>query len=192
MASRRKQKQARQLAAQEAAEAGPPQYQQMPPRQYFLSEATRVEPDMAQWNTIWPNYINAKKDRDEGRRLVASKCVDDPIVNDIAEVCRHFKLDCCIEAYKMYPRDWICYPPGRVRVRLKNDDGTPCSSDVPNKKALLLQCGELIPKLASRKQRIKMAEEHMKRQQQAQTAADTGGGGSSGGKRSKKKKGRRG
>eukprot|EP00937_MAST-01D_sp_MAST-1D-sp2_P005269 g5269.t1 len=198
MASRRKQKQARQLAAQEAAEAGPQQYRQLPPRQYFLQESTRVEPDLAKWQTIWPNYINGRKARDEGRRLVKDKCCDDPFPSDIAEVCQHFKLDCCIEAYKMYPRDWIQYPPGRVRVRLLKDDGTPSNPDMTNKKALLIACGELIPKLASRKQRIKMAEEHAKRQQQAQSAAANaaaagsgGGGGGGGGKRKGKKKGRR-
>jgi hypothetical protein len=72
---------------------------------------------------------------------------------------------------------------------MKNEDGTPVNAEVPNKKALLFKCGELIPKLASRAQRLA--------QQQQQIQAESGEGspapktGKTGTGKSKKKKGRR-
>jgi hypothetical protein len=36
---------------------------------------------------------------------------------------------------KSYPRDWLV--PGRVRVKLRNDDGSPCNSEVPSREFAL-------------------------------------------------------
>lgn len=39
---------------------------------------------------------------------------------------------------------------GRIRVQLKNDDGTPFNPDFPTRDSLLLHLGSTIPKLKSR------------------------------------------
>jgi signal recognition particle subunit SRP19 len=39
---------------------------------------------------------------------------------------------------------------GRVRVQLKNDDGTPFSKDYPTRESLLVHIGKTIPQLKSR------------------------------------------
>ena len=199
MASNRQKKLAAQAAQLEAEQAGPIQYQQVPRKQFFLTEPTRVEPDISKWMTLWPNYINSAKSKKEGRRVTEEQGCPDPIANDISEVCRHLRLDNVIEAYAQYPRDWICYPPGRVRVKMKDDEtGAPMNPDVPNKKALMLKLAELIPSLASRKARIQFAAEQLKLQEQqaaqAAQAAASGGkaaGGKAGGSKKKGKKGRR-
>jgi len=198
--SNRQKKMAQQAAQLEAEQQGPVQYQQMPRKQFFLTTPTRVEPVIAKWITLWPNYINAQKSKKEGRRVTEAQGCDEPFVQDISEVCRHFALDNVIEAYARYPRDWICYAPGRVRVKLKDDEtGLPVNPEVPTKKALMIKLGELIPALASRKERIAHMAEQL-RLQAAQAAAASpvkaaaaGGakGKTAGGSKKKGKKGRR-
>lgn len=39
---------------------------------------------------------------------------------------------------------------GRIRVQLKNDDGTALNPEFPNRDAILLHCGKMIPQLKSR------------------------------------------
>ncbi|KAI0209922.1 hypothetical protein LSAT2_005357 [Lamellibrachia satsuma] len=41
---------------------------------------------------------------------------------------------------------------GRIRVHLKNDDGTPVKEQFPTRRSLLLYLGEMIPKLKTRQQ----------------------------------------
>ena len=76
-------------------------------------------------------------------------------------------------------------------MQVKNEDGSLANPEIPNKKALLLKCGEMIPKLASRAQRMKDAIEAQKTESQAASGspAPKSGGGKTG--KSKKKKGKR-
>lgn len=41
---------------------------------------------------------------------------------------------------------------GRIRVQLKNDDGTPLSPDFPTRDSILFYVGEMIPQLKARQQ----------------------------------------
>ena len=87
-----------------------------------------------------------------------------------------------------------------MRVKLKDDEtGLPVNPEVPTKKALMIKLGELIPALASRKERIAHMAEQL-RLQAAQAAAASpvkaaaaGGakGKTAGGSKKKGKKGRR-
>lgn len=43
---------------------------------------------------------------------------------------------------KSYPRDWLV--PGRVRVKLRNDDGSPCNAEVPSRELMLYRQGVLL------------------------------------------------
>jgi signal recognition particle subunit SRP19 len=49
------------------------------------------------WVTFYPAYIDSSKTNAEGRRIPKVKACDDPIVEEMAEVCRFFKLDHVIE-----------------------------------------------------------------------------------------------
>lgn len=42
---------------------------------------------------------------------------------------------------------------GRIRVQLKNDDGTPVKPDLPTRDAVMKHIGEQIPKLKTRQNR---------------------------------------
>lgn len=151
---------------------------------YPKEEAANIQAyEKNRFVTIWPNYLDSKKKLDEGRRIGKEKACERPLVEEISEVCQYFKLWHIIEPYRMYPRDWSCT--GRIRVRLKEDDGSPCNDKVPNKKELLLQASALIPKLASREKRLK--EEEIRRQQAAQGSSSSG----SSSKKKGKKKGKR-
>lgn len=39
---------------------------------------------------------------------------------------------------------------GRIRIQLKNDDGSLCNSNFPTREAIMYHLGEMIPKLKTR------------------------------------------
>lgn len=53
---------------------------------------------------------------------------------------------------KLYSREQSKEPSfiGRIRVQLKNDDGTPCNQQYANRDSVLLHVTEMIPKLKTR------------------------------------------
>jgi signal recognition particle subunit SRP19 len=85
--------------------------------------------------------------------LVCFAAVERP---DAAEMCDAIKgglgLDVCLEANKHYSRDFLT--PGRVKVRLKDDDGNLCDDSIPNKQALMVKCAELCARHALRPKRL--------------------------------------
>ena len=139
------------------------------------------EVDFKTWITIYANYLDKGKRIDEGRKIPLEKCCEQPMCPEIAEVCRYLGFNHAIEHYKRYPRDWSTG--GRVRVQIKNEDGTPVKEEYATRKSIMIKCGELIPQLASRAARAKQIEQV----QQAQKAAAGGGAGGGGGSSSKKK-----
>ncbi|RLN26487.1 hypothetical protein BBJ28_00010415 [Nothophytophthora sp. Chile5] len=151
---------------------------------YGLAEGTPV----TSFFTFYPNYLNANKTVQQGRRIPKELACEDPIADEMSEVCTFFKLPHVLEPGKKYPRDWMVS--GRVRVRLLREDGSPENPEFPTRKQLMVKMAELIPKLQSRKLRLeKEAEEALK-------AASAAGAGSAvvsvaSGKKKGKKKGRR-
>jgi hypothetical protein len=61
-------------------------------------------------------------------------------------------LDVCLEANKHYSRDFLT--PGRVKVRLKDDNGNLCDDGIPNKQVLMVKCAELCSRHALRPKRL--------------------------------------
>uniref|UniRef100_A0AC35G7Y7 Signal recognition particle 19 kDa protein n=1 Tax=Panagrolaimus sp. PS1159 TaxID=55785 RepID=A0AC35G7Y7_9BILA len=108
--------------------------------------------DEARWITLYPAYMNSKKKKAEGRRIAVEKAVENPTVQEMSEIVNHLKLKAKVEKNKMYPRDSNRDPAlqGRLRVQLKNDDGTYCNDEFKSREALMLHIAELIPKLKSR------------------------------------------
>uniref|UniRef100_A0A2I3HED0 Signal recognition particle 19 kDa protein n=1 Tax=Nomascus leucogenys TaxID=61853 RepID=A0A2I3HED0_NOMLE len=104
---------------------------------------------------IYPAYLNNKKTITEG-----SKAVENPTKN------------------KMYSRKWnrdVQYR-GRVRVHLKQEDGSLCLIQFPSCKSVMLYAAEIIPKLKRRTQKIGGGDQSLQQ-----------GEGSKKGKRKKKK-----
>ena len=53
---------------------------------------------------IYPAYLNAKKTRQEGRRVPAAAAAIEPNVPEIYDCVKHLKLPCDAEARPHYPR----------------------------------------------------------------------------------------
>ncbi|XP_055708164.1 signal recognition particle 19 kDa protein [Phlebotomus papatasi] len=107
--------------------------------------------DRERWICIYPAYINSKKTRQEGRKLAKEHCVENPTYLEIRDVLAVANLRVGVEN-KLYSREKskeLAYR-GRIRVQLKNDDGTPFSPDFPNRDSVLLHLGRMIPQLKSR------------------------------------------
>lgn len=100
-------------------------------------------PNIKKWIILYPVYMNSKKTIAEGRRISVEKACENPTCAEIADCCKHLKLDHCIED-KAYPRDFM--QRGRVRVMLKKEDGTLCNPAIPSRKQLMIRVAELVPK----------------------------------------------
>lgn len=130
--------------------------------------------DDAKFICVWPSNINSKRTLAKGRRVPISHSCEDPIVAEMSEVLQFYKLNHVIEPYKCYPRDWTY--PGRVKVKLFDEDDQPCNEEVPSRRVLMMKMGELIPKLKIRNKRMEMAKRNEAMQQaQIQAASATSG-----------------
>lgn len=115
---------------------------------YKFGPGVDPETDWSKWSCLFPHYINSKKKISEGRRIAASKSVEDPSAEEMGMICEHFKLPYIVEFNKAYPRDWLT--PGRVRVLFRNEKGALINKEITTKKDLMNKMGELIPQLKSR------------------------------------------
>ncbi|ESO95065.1 hypothetical protein LOTGIDRAFT_215214 [Lottia gigantea] len=108
--------------------------------------------DRERWICIYPTYINSKRTLQDGRRIPTSKAVDNPTYAEIKDVIAAAGLTMGVEN-KVYPRELDHRDPkcrGRIRVQLKNDDGSIMNEKFPDRKSILLYLAETIPKLKSR------------------------------------------
>ena len=147
-----------------------------------------TDPSLQQrWICIYPAYFNSRRTQQEGRKVSQSRSVDNPKVNEIKDVLTYHKFNFVVEETKQYPRDSFkdAFCKGRVRVQLKNSDGTPFNKDFKSRKDILFMLGEMIPKLKGRQSKGGAtggaAGADSSNQQQS-------GGGSSGGNNKKGKK----
>ncbi|GMR53250.1 hypothetical protein PMAYCL1PPCAC_23445, partial [Pristionchus mayeri] len=108
--------------------------------------------DPSRWVVIYPCYLNSKKSTAEGRKISKQLAVPDPTIEEILMIVNNGGFKVGAER-KLHPRD----PErdnmqlmGRVRVQLKNDDGTPVNAEVPSRIALYRYIAGLIPKLKTR------------------------------------------
>ena len=104
--------------------------------------------EQKEWQVVYPVYLNSHRKRSEGRRIAASKGVENPTIAEIVEVCKTLGFQVLAENEKSYSKDVT--QKGRVRVQLKVE-GNSVNSEIKNKNQLLLKIGEVIPTLSSRK-----------------------------------------
>jgi signal recognition particle subunit SRP19 len=107
--------------------------------------------DRERWICIYTAYINSKKTLAEGRRVAKNKAVENPTPQEIRDVVAQAGLELGVEN-KIYPREVDRNARGRIRVQLRNDDGTPVLPQFPSRQAVLEYLCEMIPKLKSRSQ----------------------------------------
>ncbi|KAJ8380946.1 hypothetical protein SKAU_G00017240 [Synaphobranchus kaupii] len=104
---------------------------------------------------IYPAYVNSKKTLAEGRRIPSGKSVENPTCAEIGDVLTAAGLNVLVENKKMYPREWnrdVQFR-GRVRVQLKEEDGSLCQEKFSSRKDLMFYVAEMIPKLKTRTQK---------------------------------------
>uniref|UniRef100_A0A8C7C5J8 Signal recognition particle 19 kDa protein n=1 Tax=Neovison vison TaxID=452646 RepID=A0A8C7C5J8_NEOVI len=102
--------------------------------------AARSPADQDRFICIYPAYLNNKKTIAEGRRIPISKAVENPTATEIQDVCSAVGLNVFLEKNKMYSREWnrdVQYR-GRVRVQLKQEDGSLCLVQFPSHHTLNL------------------------------------------------------
>lgn len=107
--------------------------------------------DRERWICIYPAYINSKKTIKEGRRIPKDKAVENPTYQEIRDVLAAAGMKVGVEN-KLYPRERskeLLYK-GRIRVQLKNDDGSPLNPNFPSRDSVMLHLGLNIPKLKTR------------------------------------------
>ncbi|CAN9512815.1 unnamed protein product [Ophioblennius macclurei] len=140
-----------------------------------MAHLTDNPADKERFICVYPVYINSKKTLAEGRRIPSNKAVENPSCAEIRDVLTATGMNVYVEN-KMHPREWnreVQFR-GRVRVQMRQTDGTLCQDKFSSRKDVMLYVAEMIPKLKTRTQK-------------------SGGGESSsqqadGGKKSKKKK----
>nr|AFK39251.1 unknown [Medicago truncatula] len=133
-------------------------------------------PSIKKWIVLYPVYINSKKTVAEGRRIGISKSCENPTCVEIGDCCNFLKLPFAIELDKAYPRDFM--QRGRVRVLLKNEDGTLINPSIASRKQLMLRVAEMVPKHHGR----------TKKQETASTTIATAGPSNKSGKGGKKRR----
>jgi len=157
----------------------------LPIRTNFHPDAKHSE--LSRWICIYPAFINSKKTRQDGRRLPKENCVENPTYIELRDVLSVTKLKFAVEN-KQYPRERsreLNYR-GRIRVQLKNDDGTLCDPEFPTRESVMLYCASKIPQLKSRQS--KSGNDHSNLQLPANVSGGGGSGGGGGGNRKGKGK----
>ncbi|XP_044761427.1 signal recognition particle 19 kDa protein [Coccinella septempunctata] len=111
----------------------------------------KTHSDRERWICIYPAYINSKKTIPQGRKIAKDKCVENPTYQEIRDVLSATGFLVGVEN-KCFSRERskeLLFR-GRIRVQLKNNDGTPVNPDYPTRDSLLIHLGEMIPKLKTR------------------------------------------
>lgn len=92
---------------------------------------------LCRWICLYPAYLNSRKTLSEGRRVAKSRAVDNPLCTEIKDVCLSQNLGVEFETNKHYPREIAKdhIHSGRVRVQIKDDDGSPLNESITSRKA---------------------------------------------------------
>ncbi|CAG5111926.1 Oidioi.mRNA.OKI2018_I69.chr2.g6197.t1.cds [Oikopleura dioica] len=132
------------------------------------------------WPAIYPIYLNKFRTREQGRRIAKEEAVENPTFYEIKEILEHEGFKVFVEN-KVHPREpdrfFPLGPPpmgnphrGRVKFQYKNADGTLCNPKFKNKHSLYSYIAQMIPKLKSRVEAVRMRDQAAKQKQQAAQA----------------------
>ncbi|KAK4470464.1 hypothetical protein MN116_006016 [Schistosoma mekongi] len=102
------------------------------------------------WICVYPAYLNNRRTRAQGRKLSVEHCVDNPKHSEVTMILGKLSLDYLLET-KVHPKERDAFEPmnkWRVRVHLKNDDGSPVNE---HRQSLLTYLGKALPVVRSRR-----------------------------------------
>ncbi|CAO1364301.1 unnamed protein product [Diamesa serratosioi] len=120
-----------------------------PPLRPF--NANMSHSDRERFVCIYPQYINSKKTRQEGRKIKKENCVENPTYQEIRDVLALTNLNMLVEN-KIYPRERSkeFFQRGRIRLQLKNEFGSVINPDFAKRDQVLIYVGTMIPQLKNR------------------------------------------
>jgi signal recognition particle subunit SRP19 len=103
-----------------------------PPRRAPTSPPEPPAPPASskRWHMLYPLYFDAAATREGGRRVSAKLAVRCPLAHTVADAVARMGLANVFEPGKTHPRDWA--NPGRVRVRLRDEEGNWVAKQVKN------------------------------------------------------------
>ncbi|XP_033098106.1 signal recognition particle 19 kDa protein-like [Anneissia japonica] len=117
-----------------------------------MAHLTKDHTQRERWICIYPAYVNSKKTAVQGRKIAKDKCVDNPTTHEIRDVCLAAGMMIGVEN-KLYNREQNREPRGRIRIQMRNEDGTPRLPQFATRKSIMYYIGESIPKLKTRQQK---------------------------------------
>jgi signal recognition particle subunit SRP19 len=91
---------------------------------------TSVSAATKTWLVLYPLYFDSRATRAQGRRVSREQAVENPLAQMIANAVREKGLTSIFEPVRTHPKDWA--NPGRVRVRMRDDDGKWVARGVKN------------------------------------------------------------
>ena len=102
--------------------------------------ANKKHSDVQRWVCIYPAYIDSQKSKQQGRRIAKQIAVERPTQFEIRDVLATANIKVQVEESSRYPRETSndIDKRGRVRVQIKNDDGTPVNAQFATRDSLLL------------------------------------------------------
>eukprot|EP00128_Syssomonas_multiformis_P008662 Colp12_sorted_trinity150504_noHs@5807 len=121
-----------------------------------MAHLTKDPSARVRWICFYPVYIDSTKTLEEGRRIAKESACRSPTCPEIFDACTKLKLPVDIEPNKAYPRDYMLV--GRLRVQLKNADGSLVNKDIPSRKELMVKVAEAINKIPGRAEKFKQAD----------------------------------
>ncbi|KAK2783439.1 signal recognition particle subunit [Emmonsiellopsis sp. PD_33] len=94
------------------------------------------------YQCLYPIYFDKSRSRAEGRKVGKKLAVANPLARDIVDAVQVLGLRVGFEPEKLHPKDWA--NPGRVRVFLKAEDGSPVTDIVNNKHHLYIKVAQYL------------------------------------------------
>jgi len=94
------------------------------------AEVQRQREAVKRWQSLYPVYFDVTRSSREGRRVGRKLAVKNPLAREVAEGAAALGLQVAFEPSKMHPKDWA--NPGRVKVRLRGEDGKVLVPDIQN------------------------------------------------------------
>uniref|UniRef100_A0A0N5B2D7 Signal recognition particle 19 kDa protein n=1 Tax=Strongyloides papillosus TaxID=174720 RepID=A0A0N5B2D7_STREA len=117
-----------------------------------MDYSKRAHSDPSKWVCIYPLFLNSNKTVREGRVISKNLACENPTSKEIYNILSGEGLNVIEEPNKMHPLhgSHLYYSQGRVRVQLKNDDGSFCNQKFKSRKDIFIRAAEGIRNMKDR------------------------------------------
>eukprot|EP01086_Lenisia_limosa_P009981 TRINITY_DN33784_c0_g1_i1.p1 TRINITY_DN33784_c0_g1~~TRINITY_DN33784_c0_g1_i1.p1 ORF type:complete len:126 (+),score=23.02 TRINITY_DN33784_c0_g1_i1:49-426(+) len=102
---------------------------------------TEPSSSQAHWIIFYPLFIRGSVSIKNGRKVSTEHCPKNPMISDMSEALKSLSISHIIEE-KTHPSDF--FHPGRIRIRLFDENKKPLHDDYPNRMAIFRQIGKML------------------------------------------------